>query len=200
MNKHHPRRIGSRARIENISISIHLQDWQTGNETCDPQGRYSPARCENVNSPCSPALPGEDRSQSRIMNPLINLQLHPKSGGPPGRFRPVRWRNPNPTTCLPNTILGFTDTKEMKTTTPRVDTAPQAVETPTPLAHLRSPERIGPIPASWFVRYIFTAIKRGGGPQGRCRPVGWGNPNPIDCLLNPNLGFVEPVPPGKDKI
>ena len=45
MSQHYPRRIGSHARIQ--TISIHLQLQQTGDETGDPPGRYHPARCGN---------------------------------------------------------------------------------------------------------------------------------------------------------
>ena len=44
-----------------------------------------------------------------------------------------------------------------------------------------------------------TGDENGGSPD-RYRPARCGNPNPTGCLLNPNLGFFDPAPPGEDKM
>ena len=50
---------------------------------------------------------------------------------------------------------------------------------------------------------IYLQLQQTGGktdnPLGRYRPARCENSNSTRCLLNPNLGFVEPAPPGKDK-
>ena len=107
MTQRHPGRIGSHARIKNVSIHLHLQRigddlqlQQTGDKNGGPPGRYSPTRCRNPNlgfvDPVSPS--GRIRSHSLIAHPSLHVHLQQtgvENGGPPGRYRPPRGGNPN---------------------------------------------------------------------------------------------------------
>ena len=60
-----------------------------------------------------------------------------------------------------------------------------------PHRRVRNPPIRLPLQQTW---------EENGGPPDRYRTARCRNPNTTDFLLNPNLAFVEPAPPGEDKM
>ena len=151
--------------------------------------------------------PGRIKSNPQIRNPSINLQPQQagvENGGPPGQqclarcgtpklgFSIRAGYGPNPgSEILP--YIYNTNKLGTKTVDAGVATVPNGVETPTwgcqrHPGMIRSHPRI--INPSIHLQLQQTGDENGGLP-GRYRPA--------QCA-NPNLGFVEPAPPGEDKI
>ena len=127
-----------------------------------------------------PAPPGEDKVTTQYRNPSIHLQLQQtgdETSGSPGRHRTERCGNPSFTGSLLKFNLGF-----VRLTRPGEDKVPS------------------PHHESFHIYTIQQTGDENGGLPGRYRPTRCGNPNPTGCLINPNLGFEQPAPPGEDKL
>ena len=124
--------------------------------------------------------PGRIRSHARILNVSIHLQLQQtgdENGGTPDRHLPSRCENPNPTGFLLNPNQGFADPAP-----PEEDNMPSADKKS--LHTFTSPANRG---------------QKRWSPGSVPPSTGW-KPNPTGSLLNLNVRFVYPEPPGADKM